>query len=289
VNPAAGRETEPEYRGSQKALLRKRIAVVGAGPAGMEAARVAAMRGHAVSIYEASSIAGGQFEQAAAVAHHEELRAFLDFQVRSLGRAGVRIELGAAIASADDVGTSIDVAVIATGAVGAPVDAKLRDCGVVSCWEVSSKGAPPPQGRGRAVLVDDGSGFWPTYCAAEALVAAGWQLLLVSPGAAVPAHIPAESVSALLSRLRPGRPRFRTLSRLWGVTAGQIEVESLVSGDIEAFPADLVVMQTGRIAAASPARAFQARAIETHLIGDCVAPRRLSDAVREGYRIAAAL
>jgi 2,4-dienoyl-CoA reductase (NADPH2) len=289
VNPVAGRETEPGYRSSQKALLRKRIAVVGAGPAGMEAARVAVMRGHAVSIYEASSIAGGQFAQAAAVAHHEELRAFLDFQILSLGRCGVRIEFGALIAKPADIEQSSDVVVLATGAVGAPLDAKLRECGVVSCWEVSSNGVPLPTGRRRAVLVDDGSGFWPTYCVAEALVAAGWQLLLVSPGAAVPANIPAESVGALLKRLGAGNPRFRTLSRLREVATGRVEVENVVSGDIETFSADLIVIQTGRTPAASLAPAFQARGIQTHSIGDCVAPRRLSDAVREGYRIAATL
>jgi 2,4-dienoyl-CoA reductase-like NADH-dependent reductase (Old Yellow Enzyme family)/thioredoxin reductase len=289
VNPVAGRETEHDYRSSRRALLRKRVAVVGAGPAGMEAARVAAMRGHTVSIYEASSVAGGQFAQAAAVAHHEELRAFLDFQILSLRRSGVRMELGAAIANADDVGRSTDVVVLATGAVGAPLDGKLSDRGVVSCWEVSSNGVPLPKGRSRAVLVDDGSGFWPTYCVAEALVAAGWQLLLVSAGAAVPANIPAESVGALLRRLGAGNPRFRTLSRLREVATGQVEVENVVSGDIETFPADLIVVQTGRIPAASPAPAFQARGIKTHSIGDCVAPRRLSDAVREGYRIGAAL
>jgi 2,4-dienoyl-CoA reductase (NADPH2) len=291
VNPEAGRETEAGFRIQQKASTGRRIAVVGAGPAGMEAARVAAERGHTVAVYETTTVPGGQFEHAAAVAHHEELRAFLNFQVLSLKRLGVRVEFGAAIASPDDIGRPIDVAVLATGATGAPLDGKLRDRGVVSCWEISSKGVPLPRGRGgnHAVLLDDGSGFWPTYCVAEALIAAGWRLLLISPGTAVPAIIPAESVGGLLGRLGAARTCFRTLSRLREVGTGQVEVVNVASGEIETFSADLVVMQTGRIPAASPAPAFQAHGIETHSIGDCVAPRRLSDAVREGYRVAAAL
>ena len=288
VNPEAGRESEAGFRRPRKVSTR-RIAVVGAGPAGMEAARVAAERGHEVVVYEGTTVSGGQFEQAAAVAHHEELRAFLNFQGLSLARLGVRIEFGAAIANPDDIGRSIDVAVLATGAVGAPLDAKLRNNGVVTCWEISSRGAPLPGSGNHAVLVDDGSGFWPTYCVAEALIAAGWRLLLVSPGGTVPVNIPAESAGALLGRLGAARARFRALSRLGQVGAGQVEVVNVASNEIETFPAELVVVQSGRIPAASPAPVFRARGIETHVIGDCVAPRRLSDALREGYEVAAAL
>ena len=160
---------------------------------------------------------------------------------------------------------------------------------VLSCFDILSEGVPPPEGGNRAVLVDDGTGFWWTYGVAESLVDNGWQLIVVSPTTTVPNNIPGESVSGLLARLGQAGTQYRVLSVLTDVGSGSVELTNVTSGDPEVLAADLVVLQTGRVVAVSPAQSFRAAGIETFEIGDCVAPRRMSNAIYEGYGVACRL
>ncbi len=112
VNPRAGRETELVYR---PAARPKRIAVVGAGPAGLSCATVAARCGHRVTLFEASDRIGGQFNMAKVIPGKEEFHETLRYFGRELELAGVRVRLGHA-ASVDDLGGGeYDEIVLATG------------------------------------------------------------------------------------------------------------------------------------------------------------------------------
>jgi 2,4-dienoyl-CoA reductase (NADPH2) len=124
---------------------------------------------------------------------------------------------------------------------------------------------------------------------AEAVTESGWQLIVVSPTTSVPNNIPGESVSGLLARLGQAGTQYRVLSMLTDIGPGFVELTNVTSGHSESLHADLVVLQTGRAVAASPAASFRAAGIETFEIGDCVAPRRMSNAVYEGYGIACQL
>jgi 2,4-dienoyl-CoA reductase (NADPH2) len=112
VNPRAGRETELVYR---PAVRPKRIAVVGAGPAGLSCATVAARCGHRVTLFEASDRIGGQFNMAKVIPGKEEFHETLRYFGRELELAGVRLRLGHA-ATVDDLGGGeFDEIVLATG------------------------------------------------------------------------------------------------------------------------------------------------------------------------------
>jgi len=112
VNPRAGRETELVYR---PAVPARRIAVVGAGPAGLSCATVAARRGHRVTLFEASGQIGGQFNMAKAIPGKEEFHETLRHFKRELELAGVVQRLGRAVA-ADELATGeFDEVVLATG------------------------------------------------------------------------------------------------------------------------------------------------------------------------------
>jgi 2,4-dienoyl-CoA reductase (NADPH2) len=139
------------------------------------------------------------------------------------------------------------------------------------------------------VLVDDGSAFWWTYGVGDALVQAGWHLLIATPAAVVAGAIPHESVGPLLARLGRGNTEYRVLSMLSEVADGSAQLMNVTSGDIEAIPCDLVVIQTGRTPVADVAVRFRDAGMETHAIGDCVTPRRVSHAVFEGHRLGKAL
>jgi 2,4-dienoyl-CoA reductase (NADPH2) len=287
VNPQTGRELWPEFGALTQASTIKRIAVVGAGPGGLDAALFAAQRGHRVTLFEASDGVGGQFLYAAAVPHRHGLRRLIDHQVSELRRLPVQIRLGARIQSAADLQGEFDAAIVATGAVPNPLEIETEGAAVMRWFEVLKDGAPAPHGSGRAVFVDDGSGFWWNYGVAEAMIQAGWQVTIVTPSASVAHMIPVESVAPLMGRLAAGKTEFRVLSSLDSVRPGFVRLLPLVSGQVEELACDLLVVQTGRAPVPGPARALREAGIrEVHSIGDCVTPRRMSQAVFEAQRLA---
>jgi len=285
VNARVGRETRPRFSAKAPARHRRHVAVIGGGPGGLEAARVAAERGHSVTLYEAATSLGGQFAHAASVPHRADLNGLINFQRVALQRSAVEIELDARIEGPADLTRRPDVVVVATGAVANPVPERFCGAGVCSAFDILSAGVPVPASDNNAVLIDDGSGFWLTYGVAEAIAERGWQLTIVSPTSSVPNNIPGESISGLLARLGRARTRYRVLSVLTDVGAGSVELTNVISGESELLRASLVVLQTGRSVAASPASALRAAGIEVFEVGDCIAPRRMSNAVYEAYSV----
>jgi 2,4-dienoyl-CoA reductase (NADPH2) len=110
VNPRTGREVE---LAAPPAARPRRVLVVGGGPGGLEAARVAARRGHRVSLYERNRTLGGALVMAAAV--HPENEPFLDYLLDEVGRGGVEVHTGAALSADDVVAGAWDAVIVATG------------------------------------------------------------------------------------------------------------------------------------------------------------------------------
>ncbi|MFZ2509351.1 MAG: NADPH-dependent 2,4-dienoyl-CoA reductase [Steroidobacteraceae bacterium] len=114
VNPRAGRETELNYH---PAIVRRRIAVVGAGPAGLACATVAAGRGHRVTLFEAASQIGGQFNMAKVIPGKEEFHETLRYYRRQIELTGVRLELSRRAGIAELAAGEFDEVVLASGVV----------------------------------------------------------------------------------------------------------------------------------------------------------------------------
>ncbi|GAJ19872.1 unnamed protein product, partial [marine sediment metagenome] len=114
VNPTLGRERELEIK---PAARKKKVLVIGGGPAGLETARVAALRGHEVTLYEKETRLGGQWLLATIPPHKEEFIELINYQTRQLARLGVTVKLGEEVTAPLVQELKPDAVVVATGSV----------------------------------------------------------------------------------------------------------------------------------------------------------------------------
>ena len=155
VNPRACHETELVYRPTSR---RKRIAVVGAGPAGLSAATVAAQRGHAVTLFDGLDRIGGQFNVAMRIPGKEEFTETVRYFGRQLELAGVEVQLGRRVTRDELVAAGYDEVIVATGVtMRRPRIDGITHPKVLSYLDVLRDGAPV--GRRVAIIGAGGIGF----------------------------------------------------------------------------------------------------------------------------------
>ena len=276
VNPALGREAEMSVT---PAARRRRVAVIGGGPVGLELARVAAERGHAVVLHEREPALGGRARLAARL--DPETARFVAWLERGARAAGVELRLGKEASPATLAG-SADVFVVATGARRALELAPLAGGPRLEAVEALDRLLDLPPGRRIAVSGSDVIGVK----AAEALASAGHAVTLLERGAFAPEMgLPRRWRAAdLLARL--GVVRVKNVVELAPVEGGVRYRTAKQSGEA---PCDVLVDATGLAADETLAEALRASGAETHAIGDCRGPRYLEAGLLEAARLARAL
>ncbi|HUJ91586.1 MAG TPA: FAD-dependent oxidoreductase [Gaiellaceae bacterium] len=276
VNARAGRELE--WEPVRRAAAPKRVVVAGAGPAGLEAARVAAEAGHEVVLYERADVTGGQLRIAAAGPTREELLDFVFYAERELARLGVEMRLGTPATRDAVLADAPDLVVAATGARPMPpefpFDAEAR---VATVWELlgGAVKVPPP----RAAVLDDGSGFWHGISAAEYLAERGAAVELLTPARGIALAIPHESVAGVLGRLGSNGVRYRTLTTVTSVRGSTVSLADVVTDESSQLEADLLVVRTRLLPDDALLRELVGEVPALVAVGDCSAGRRLTHAV----------
>ena len=176
-NPATGREAEGMPHDIAPAKVKRKVVIVGAGPAGMEAARVAAERGHEVVVFEAADKPGGQIRLTAQSKRRAEMIGIIDWRMSQCTAKGVTFRFNT-WAEADTVtAENPDVVIIATG--GYPHTDVLRAGNdlVVSSWDIISGDVKP----GANVLIYDDAGDHAALQAADVIAKSGARVEIMTP------------------------------------------------------------------------------------------------------------
>jgi 2,4-dienoyl-CoA reductase-like NADH-dependent reductase (Old Yellow Enzyme family) len=176
-NPATGREQTIPHKLKPSDGPRKKVVVVGAGPAGLEAARVSAERGHEVVLFEAGDRPGGQVNLAAKIQRRKEIIGITDWLYAEIQRLNVTTRFNAYADKADVLAENPDIVIVATG--GLPHVGYL-DAGediVTNCWDIlSGQTNLAPE----VLLHDDHGGYEAATCA-EFVAKAGSKLEMLTP------------------------------------------------------------------------------------------------------------
>ena len=176
-NPATGREATMPHVITHSVGPRRKVVVVGAGPGGLEAARVAAERDHHVVLFEAADRPGGQVLLASRAPRRKELVGIIDWRMQRLATHGVTLRFSTYAHVADVLAEAPDIVFLATGGVPNTDILESGNDHVVSTWDILSGTTKPAQ----RVLIYDDNGAHPAMQAAEMLAESGSIVEIVTP------------------------------------------------------------------------------------------------------------
>lgn len=273
VNPELGHEGELQAARPQK---KRKVAVVGGGPAGLEAARAAAARGHEVSLYEATASLGGQFAAAAYPPYKGELASYISWARNELDRLGVKISFNTSFTALLAEQLKPDVIIVAAGATPLILDIPgIRGGNVVLAQDILLGNVEPA--KNVAVL---GGGL----VGLETAVHLGWLGRKVTIFEKVDTLCP-DVVSGVLPALLKLVDDYHIMKVL-NATVVEVtdkEVVVLEGGARKRHTADMVVLAMGMNQENSLVKELRGKVKDVLVVGDAARPRQALQATREGF------
>lgn len=265
---------EGEYR-ITKAETPLKVAIVGGGPGGLEAARVAALEGHHVTLYDRANVLGGQFVPASAPSFKKRLREFIDWEVLQCEKAGVVFKMNTPITPDSPELKEADRIILATGA--SPYLPKIK--GIENAVEVCDAHVHPEKIRGKKVVVC-GGGISGCDMALE-LAMEGKEVTIVEMKPELCPEAILDNRNPLMFRLRDNHVKAITSATIKEVTKSGVVAEGK-DGEIR-LEADLVIAAFGTKPNNEFVDAICEKYPTTQVIGDCVKVGQVAEAVRGGY------
>jgi 2,4-dienoyl-CoA reductase-like NADH-dependent reductase (Old Yellow Enzyme family) len=294
-NPAAGREAELGEETLKKASTPRRVIVVGGGPAGLEAATVAALRGHEVELYERSSRLGGQIRFAARPQSRTELWKVVSHREMLLEKLDVTVHLDAEVSVSTLTDTAADAIVLATGSTPRTGGANcfrpdlrgvpgIETARTLTSWDVLSH--DPPR-IGSRVLVLDFQGQVQALAVADHLLDLGAEVEFVTPLPHAGLHITGVTWPRMMQLVCGKGARLHPNLMPAAVDGDRIELANVFGGPVSTLTAIDAIVVIGD-AVSNDELVAELEAIpasrEIFTVGDCVAPRQLDMAILEGHR-----
>jgi len=297
VNPSVGREFEWGGDTFQRSESARDVLVVGGGPAGLEAARVAAERGHRVTLVEAGSVLGGAFRLAGRQPHRSQITDLLSWYERELHRLDVAVRTNSTMHADDIAAANADVVVMATGSRpagtgfqrGRPLVAELPGVDHANVWSIEDVLSQTATLGHHVVLLDE-TGDWRGGGTAWHLADKGHKVTIVTPHAMVGSAL--QRIAGdfeLRSRLARMGVAWCTESALLMWTGTAAVVRSSLDGSEQTLAADALVLACTNVpnsAIVDELIALGEVGHEVHLVGDVVAARSAVHAIYEARALA---
>jgi 2,4-dienoyl-CoA reductase (NADPH2) len=305
VNPRCGRE----QLHTERAARSKKILVVGSGPAGLEAAHIASLRGHRVAVWESSNHIGGQWHIAAVPPGKSEFRSLLDFYRRELAAQKVEIVLNKTADLESIKAAGFDAVILATGAVPRKLPF-LPDEGarVLNAWDVLA--GCPVEGPDIAVVGGGAAGCETALFLAEKgtlsaeslkfmilnsveppetiinlLTRGSYRIRLIEMGDKLAADMGRSPRWTLLRHMRRLGVETFTNTRVSAAAPGHVKIVT-ADNEEQQLKADTIVLAVGSKANDRLYYELKNRLPEVYLIGDAAGPGRLVNATRQGFDVA---
>jgi len=293
INPSAGREFEWGGDRFDETDTPRKVLVVGAGPAGMEAARVAAERGHTVTLCEALGDLGGQFRLAGLAPRRGQITELMGWYLRQFEKLGVEVRYFSPMDEQDIIQFGADEVVLATGSMpdGKAKQRWLPEADelpglahgkVFSCEEVFREQAE----LGKAVIVLDEGGNWRGTGTAWYLADKGHEVTIVTPDPMIGKEMvrAASDIQARAALAKLG-VRFVLESVIERWHGDRAELRSLLDGSTSSVDASAIVTATTNSVDNAVELALAENGIGFHLVGDAAAPRTAAFAFHDGRKI----
>lgn len=301
VNPGVGFERSIGDDRLSSAEVPKRVLVVGGGPAGMEAARVAVLRGHKVTLAEAMPSLGGAINDAARAPTRQGIADLTVWLEQEIYRLGVEVQLSTYIEPDDVAAGAWDAVILATGS-----RARLDGIQITNGAEAISGMDQPHvlssvdalharvESLGRTAVVIDDAGHYEALSVAEYLATKGLSVRFVTPFVSVGPRVEnAWVVEPALKRLSQFDFAARTRTRAIAIAPGSVTVGPTYlpksSNQTEILPADTVVFVSLNHANRDLFDALSGKIAELRIVGDANSPRHLPTAMMEGHMAGASV